>query len=131
MRVRSIVFALMATIAAAPAGAVDGASSAVPSRESEVIVFGNDACPRSSDPNEIVVCARRPENERYRIPPAFRERREQLTEQAWGARVAGIEADAALGRPDSCSPFGSWGQTGCTQRMLHDWAEERREASGN
>ena len=37
-----------------------------------IIVFGNDKCPDTND-KEIVVCARKDEGERYRIPEPFRE----------------------------------------------------------
>ena len=40
-------------------------------RVSEIIVYGTDPCPRSTD-DEIVVCARKPESERFRIPEALR-----------------------------------------------------------
>ena len=36
--------------------------------------------------SEVVVCARRPEEERYRIPPRLR-RGNQPVEQAWSSRV--------------------------------------------
>jgi len=49
----------------APAAAQDA------DRISEIIVYGNDPCPRSTD-DEVVVCARKPESERYRIPERFR-----------------------------------------------------------
>ena len=37
----------------------------------EIIVYGTDPCPRSTE-DQVVVCARRPEAERYRIPPNMR-----------------------------------------------------------
>src|SRR5207302_9162497 len=36
------------------------------SNVAEIIVYGNDPCPRSTE-DQVVVCARRPEGERYRI----------------------------------------------------------------
>ena len=41
-------------------------------RVSEIIVYGTDPCPRSTD-DDVVVCARRPEAERFRIPEVLRE----------------------------------------------------------
>ena len=38
-------------------------------RQKLVTVFGTDPCPKSTDPDEIVVCTRRPDEDRYRIPP--------------------------------------------------------------
>ena len=51
---------------AAPASAQDAAPNVA-----EIIVYGSDPCPRSTD-DQVVVCARRPEAERYRIPPKMR-----------------------------------------------------------
>ena len=59
-----VVTALAAAAAIAPAGAQSTSSD---ERVSRVVVYGRDACPRGSG-DEIVVCGRRPENERYRIP---------------------------------------------------------------
>ena len=61
--------ALTAGIAAmpAPATAQDSAPNVA-----EIIVYGSDPCPRSTD-DQVVVCARRPEAERYRIPESLRQ----------------------------------------------------------
>ena len=49
-----------------------GAPPALAQRNDKVLViYGNDACP-SSEGQEIVVCARKPESERYRIPSELR-----------------------------------------------------------
>jgi hypothetical protein len=96
-----------------------------PKRTREVIVYGNDPCPEVQS-NEIVVCGRRPENDRYRIPKELRRRGERPSETAWGSRVQGLEDAARAGRPNSCSPVGSYGQTGCTQEMVRQWYAERR-----
>ena len=63
----------------------DQVTDGPPDRESTILVYGEDACPPSTE-NEVVVCARRPEEERYRIPRSLR-RSGQPQEQAWGARV--------------------------------------------
>lgn len=36
--------------------------------ERVLVIFGNDPCPTNASGDEIIVCARRPESERYRIP---------------------------------------------------------------
>jgi len=94
-----------------------------PERESSVIVYGEDPCPRA-DGDEVVVCARRPEEERYRIPRPIRER--QPTEVAWGSRVEGLEEASRAMRPGSCSVVGSFGQSGCTQALIQQWFADRR-----
>ena len=45
---------------------------ALAQRVNEIIVYGTDPCPRSTD-DEVVVCARKPESERFRIPERLRQ----------------------------------------------------------
>jgi len=71
------------------------------------------------------VCARRPEQERYRVPAPLR-RGEQLRETAWSSRAAELEEAQRDTRPDSCSVVGSFGQSGCTQQLLRNWQDQRR-----
>ena len=47
---------------------------------------------------------------------------------AWGSRVQVLEYVSRTGRPNSCSPVGSFGQTGCTQQFLSKWRAERNQA---
>ena len=96
-----------------------------PQRSEEVIVYGNDPCPKSSG-DEIVVCARRPEADRYRIPKALREDKARRTQTSWAARAAELDEANRAARPDSCSPVGSFGQTGCAAQALRQWRAERR-----
>lgn len=96
-----------------------------PEREANVIVYGDDPCPQPTAEDEIVVCARRPEEERYRIPEPLR-RSSRPPPAAWTTRVAELEDAQRDTRPDSCSPVGSFGQTGCTQEMMRRWRAERR-----
>lgn len=95
-----------------------------PERQAELTVFGADPCPQSSD-EEIVVCHRRPEEERYRIPAPLR-RSSRNAEQSWGARVETLDEVSRSSRPNSCSPVGSFGQTGCREQMVREWYESRR-----
>jgi hypothetical protein len=111
---------LLAALAAAPALAQDQR----PPRESQIEVFGNDPCPRSSG-DEIVVCHRRAEEERYRIPAPLRHSTHR-PEQAWGARVETLDEVSRDSRPNSCSVVGSYGQTGCYQQMIRQWYDSRR-----
>jgi hypothetical protein len=95
-----------------------------PARQSTLVVFGSDPCPTTGPDNEVVVCARRPEEDRYRIPRRIRER--QPTETSWASRVEGLENEGRVGRPNSCSAVGSNGFTGCTAAMVRQWYAERR-----
>lgn len=118
--------ALLASPAAALAG--QEGDGAPPGRERSAVVYGDDPCPEPADEEEVVVCARRPEEERYRIPAPLR-REGQRTEASWGARVEAIEDAQRDSRPGSCSVVGSFGQTGCLQEMLRRWFAERRAGS--
>ena len=108
-----------------PAAAQNEIQTSAPQRETSLVVFGEDPCPEPADEEEIVVCARRPEEERYRVPASLR-RGEQLRETAWSSRAADLEEAQRDTRPDSCSVVGSFGQTGCIQQMLRAWLDQRR-----
>jgi hypothetical protein len=110
---------------AAPAAAHDELQTRAPQRETNLVVYGEDPCPEPADEEEIVVCARRPEQERYRVPAPLR-RGEQLRETAWSSRAADLEEAQRDTRPDSCSVVGSFGQSGCTQQLLRAWRDQRR-----
>lgn len=79
-----------------------------------VTVYGSDPCPRSTA-DQSVVCARRPESERHRIPPALRERPEDA-EQSWAERAQSLETVGRTGT-QSCSTVGPGGFTGCWDEM--------------
>ncbi len=107
-----------------------GAAAPVPPpppapRMATTTVFGNDPCP-AAPKDEIVVCGRLPESERYRIPKKLRKNRVARTDQSWSSRVATLDEAARPERPDSCSAVGFGGQGGCTAAMLRQWADERR-----
>jgi hypothetical protein len=101
-------------------------ASAAP-RTVNIIVYGNDPCPHGAG-DEIVVCGHRPESERYRIPKELRHKDDDPSEVSWASRVAGLEDAQRFTRPDSCSPVGSWGQTGCFAQMIQQWRAARRQA---
>jgi hypothetical protein len=101
-------------------------NEAAPARISALVVYGNDPCPNSKD-DEIVVCARQPENERYRIPRELRKKKPEPAAQSWVARARTLDMVSRLGTPDSCSPQGSGGQTGCF-RQFQELARQEREA---
>jgi len=114
---------LAALAAAAPALAQDEPAPSS-TRESQIEVYGQDACPQSTD-DEIVVCHRRPEEERYRIPAPLRHST-QRAEQGWGARAETMDEVSRQVLPNSCSVVGSYGQTGCQQAFIRQWYDSRR-----
>lgn len=115
-------------IAAGSAIAAEPEIGEPPQKMSALEVYGDDPCPRSTG-DEIVVCARLPESERYRVPkPLRKQRKRDAASVAWGTRVQALEYVSRTGRPNSCSPVGSFGQTGCTQQFLSQWRAERNQA---
>ena len=91
-----------------------------------VIVYGDDECPQSTT-DQIVVCARKAENERFRIPENLRFS-ESPENQSWAERVERFEMVGAFGTM-SCSPTGAGGFTGCTQQMINDaYADKANDA---
>jgi len=92
-----------------------------------IVVYGTDPCP-PSPPGEIVVCARRPDTDRYRIPERFRAP-DKLTgeHEAWAYRAERLEV-AGAGGVNSCSPVGPGGATGCMQQLINQARSERDAA---
>ncbi len=121
------ILASPALAAAPPPSAAEGAPEASGTKISTLVVFGDDPCPRSKD-DEIVVCARQPENERYRIPKALRNKKKEEVTQSWVERARTLDMVSQKGIPDSCSPIGTGGQTGCMRQFL-DRARAEREAA--
>jgi hypothetical protein len=104
-------------------------SAAAPSAEKvkQVIVYGNDPCPTSTG-DEIVVCARQDEKDRYRIPKELRgqEAPGSTVNEAWTNRVRSIEYVGRSGT-QSCSPVGAGGFTGCFSQIARAAKEERKQ----
>ena len=120
---------LMSAAAMAVAGAyaalpAPAAAQAAPN-VAEIIVYGNDPCPRSTD-DQVVVCARRPEAERYRIPPNMRQSGTPQQMQSWAVRSKNLETVGATGI-NSCSPVGPAGYTGCLIKVIKEANGERKQ----
>jgi len=120
---------LTAAVAALSGGAMLALPSVAPaqsgSRIAEIIVYGNDPCPRSTD-DQVVVCARKPETERYRIPENLRQGGSYQSRESWANRAIAFESVGRTGI-NSCSPVGPGGWTGCTQQIIDQAFRERRE----
>ena len=111
----------LAAIAPLPAAAQSAGNVA------EIIVYGNDPCPRSTDDN-VVVCYRKPESERYRIPERFRTGGTRQERESWANKARRLEMVGRTGI-NSCSPVGPAGYTGCLEQMIRTAREESREAA--
>jgi hypothetical protein len=121
-------FAAVALLAA-PAAAQEEAPAAVgEARVNQLIVYGDDACPPSNDA-EIIVCARLPEEERFRIPRGMRDRPNDPASRSWTDRAIEL---SYLGRSGigSCSPVGAGGFIGCHNELVRRAEAERRAAGG-
>jgi hypothetical protein len=97
-----------------------------PKRIRSVILQPDEKCPQSNS-EEIVVCTT--VEDPYRIPKALRGAGPiPPARQSWVNRVAADEQTSreAAGLPDTCSPVGSGGQTGCARAAARAWAAQKR-----
>ncbi|MGL4542003.1 MAG: hypothetical protein ACRCUI_05795 [Polymorphobacter sp.] len=94
-------------------------------RVRSVIVFGSDPCPKSTSDDEIIVCARQPDEDRYRIPPGLRTATTGIPVSPFvqdRSLMLGSAAGGAGGGVGSCSTIGPGGGTGCMQQGLNNWS---------
>lgn len=102
-----------------------------PQRIRNVTLRAGDKCPASTE-TEIVVCSTL--EEPYRIPRRLRESTPTAANRTWASRVEAADdiSRRSSGIPNTCSPTGIGGQTGCTKALIDQWnAERRAQASGN
>jgi signal transduction histidine kinase len=122
----------LATIAAiAIAGAAvaqEGPVNNGGDRINQIYVYGDDPCPAAQG-DEIVVCGRLAEDERYRIPEPLRGDPNNPARESWTARVQSFERVGRFGT-DSCSPVGLGGFTGCVNQLVNNAVAERQQAAG-
>ncbi len=76
-----------------------------------VYVYGDDPCPPEAD-DEIQICAKMPEQERYRIPKELRGDPFSPQNTSWVQRARSLET-VGLSGINSCSTSGAGGFTGC------------------
>lgn len=141
MRTAIIAAALLAAapaFAQQPGVAVPGAGPVAPAaragppappatdnvRVNQLIVYGDDPCPRSTDPDVITVCAHLPENDRYRVPPNLRNNPNDPASQSWANRATELSYVGRTGT-DSCSTVGGGGFTGCFNQIVNQAQAER------
>jgi hypothetical protein len=103
-------------------------------RQRLVTVFGTEECPKPTSPDEVVVCARLPDSEIYRIPERLRtaDNRRVSPFQANRSLLLGDASGGAGGSIGSCSVVGGGGMIGCSQQQVDAWAQDRtnRMATG-
>ena len=122
-----ILLAAAALVSGGLALAVPASAQGEGERVNQLIVYGDDPCPESTD-DEITVCARKDESERYRIPEPLRQS-ESPENDAWNNRVIAYETVGKTGTL-SCSPVGGAGWTGCVNQMIQTaYAEKESDSS--
>jgi len=114
--------ALSAASLAAPAAAQEQGPEP---KVNQLIIYGNDKCPESKG-DEITVCARLDESERYRIPESLRQI-DGPENQAWSNRVKDFETVGNFG-PLSCTAIGAGGELGCTAKWIQAQYAEKAQA---
>ncbi|OWK31653.1 hypothetical protein [Sphingomonas dokdonensis] len=137
--VRSLVLSAAVLAAVAPAGAMaqsepqpsaQAETGQPPQRIRQVTLTGEEKCPTAAS-DEIVVCSRLDPNEQFRVPKALRQAPEVPAQnQSWINRAATVDrvGRVAGGLPNTCSPVGTGGQSGCGIVAGQAWAAERRQA---
>lgn len=126
---KMIIVSLSLLASAAPAFA-QGLAGPQPGDEkiNQLIIYGDDACPQSND-DQIVVCARLAEADRYRIPKKLRDVENTPIKEAWTNRVLAYESVAASGTL-SCSAIGAGGFTGCGLKDIDSAYAEKSQDIG-
>ena len=120
-----IVAALMASALAAPFPAA--AQDTPREKVNQLIVYGDDPCPASTD-GSSTVCARKDEAERFRIPAPLRDNPNASVNQGWTQRVKAYETVGATG-VNSCSPVGAGGASGCMAQLINTAYAEKKQSS--
>lgn len=112
--------------ARAPAAAEQAETANPPQRIRSVTLGAGQKCPANTD-TEIVVCSTL--DQPYRIPKQFRGSGPiPAQNQSWVNRTATVDqvGRVAGGLPDTCSPVGTGGQSGCSLATNKAWAADRR-----
>ena len=101
---------------AAPTGNVDD----IP--VNQLIVYGDDPCPSTEE--EITICVRLTEDDRYRIPENLRNDPNNPANQSWTNRAIELSYVGRTGI-GSCTPVGPGGTSGCFNQIVQQARAER------
>jgi hypothetical protein len=91
----------------------------------EVVVYGNDPCPRSTE-SQIVVCRHLPESQRYRLPSSQNPQGTRQQRQSWAKKSQQLMSVGNTGTMQ-CSPVGPGGYTGCLTQEINQAKQDARE----
>lgn len=103
---------LAAVLSGAPMLVAFPASAQNAAQNGVLIIYGNDKCPTNENGEEIVVCTRLDESERFRIPKALRTPAIKPQNESFAARMDSVVTANPTGT-GSCSTVGPGGTTGC------------------
>ena len=115
---------LTAALVAVPGIAL--AQADPPQRIRNVQIRQGERCPTATG-NEVVVCSTL--EQPYRIPSQLRDDQPVTpANNSWVNRAADVDQTSRVagGLPDTCSPVGTGGQTGCALQSAQAWAADRR-----
>lgn len=125
--------ATLLLIAPAATSAQQAETGRAPDRVRSVTLAPGEKCPPSTA-NEVVVCGTINPDEQYRVPKELRNKAEVPSQnQSWVNKAAAADqiGRVAGGLPNTCSPVGTGGATGCSIVAGRAWAAERRAAERN
>lgn len=105
------------TLAAAPLAMPLPALAQNAAQNGVLVIYGDDKCPTNADGDEVVICVRRPAEERFRIPKELRDQQVAPQNESWAVRQQGAMSvgDTGIG---SCSAVGPGGGIGCSTREI-------------
>lgn len=105
------------TLAAAPLAAPLPALAQNAAQNGVLVIYGDDKCPTNADGEEVVICVRRPAEERFRIPKELRDQTVTPQNESWAVRQQGALSAGETGI-GSCSAVGPGGGIGCSSREI-------------
>lgn len=111
---------VMAALVAAPCL---WAAPAMAQQSGVLLIYGKDKCPTNENGEEIVICRRLDESERFRIPQDLREADVKPQRESWAVRSQDALNTGEVGI-GSCSTVGPGGGTGCFGQQA---TQSRRE----
>ena len=88
-----------------------------------LVIYGNDKCPTNAAGEEVVVCARRPESERFRIPSELRS-----TETPGSAPHVNAMSVGGTAGSSTCSNIGGGGGNNCFANQMRAAKAEKQQA---
>ncbi len=118
--------AIVAALAAAPLLTPAAAHAQNAAQNGVLVIYGKDRCPTNENGDEIVVCQRLDEAERFRIPKDLRQPSGPPQETtSWAVRSQDVAHTGDYG-VGSCSTVGVGGTTGCFVKQATAARAERR-----